>query len=441
MERLFTEKLEKWGEKCSKPLMVIGLRQIGKTYVINKFCEKNFENYLYFNFEEESWLVDLFDSTIKTSEILEYLGVKKGVKINLSNTVLFFDEVQISERFITSLKYFCEYEENVKIICAGSLLGVKINRFTSSFPIGKVTMEYMYPMNFQEFLMALGKDLYIKKIKEHYKKNEKLEEFIHKDLIELLKKYLLIGGMPESIKNYVEVNQDILLYNQDIISTIKEMYIHDMVKYVFNKSEGVNIEKVFRNIPLQLSQENKKFKYSKIEESARKRNFESSIDWLISCGLVLKSNNIKVPAIPLNAYVDQNSFKLFLSDVGILGNMAGIRYSDILLNENFMYKGAIIENYIATEFNSSKVPLRYWTSESRAKIDFIIHSDDGIIPIEVKSSINTKSKSLNVYKEKYKPNYSIRLSNKNFGFENNIKSVPLYATFCIAEEINIQKIT
>lgn len=437
MERIFEKKLLEWKNNgMKKPLMVLGVRQIGKTYTVDKFCSENFEEYIYLNLEKLEWVKKIFENTIDIDKILKDIELKLEKKIDLEKTVFFFDEVQVSERFITSLKYFCESEKNFKIICAGSLLGVKINRFASSFPVGKVRMEYMYPMSFEEFLMASGKNALLSRIKECYLSMQSMEEFAHEEAIELYRKYLCIGGMPESINEYIANNKDLLLYDRTILSNIVDMYIADMTKYTISNIESVKIEKIYKNIPGQLGMENRRFKYSQVEESAKKRKFETSIDWLISSNMVLVAHNVKRAEKPLKVYTDDNIFKLYLSDVGILSNISEVKFADIMLNESFIFKGAITENYIAQEFSAKDVSLYYWTEDRDAEVDFLIHNNDGIIPVEVKSGDRTTSKSLNAYILKNTPKYAIRISTKNFGFANGIKSVPLYAVFCIANEIN-----
>lgn len=436
MERLFEKKLKIWKQDgMRKPMMVIGVRQIGKTYTIDKFCKKEFEEYLYFNLEQDEAIRNIFEKTIDTNKILEEIELKIGKKIDLKKTIFFFDEIQVSERFITSLKYFCESDKQYKIICAGSLLGVKINRFNSSFPVGKVRMEYMYPMTFEEFLMASGKEILINKIKQCYANMEAMPEFAHEEAISLYRKYLCIGGMPEAVINFVENGQDILKFDSKITSNIVYMYIADMNKYTISNSESIKIEKIYKSIPSQLAKENKKFRYALVEESAKKRDYKSALDWLISGNMVFTSYNVKKPEIPLKVFEDEDVFKMYLSDVGILTNLSEVKLTDIMLNSKFMYKGAITENYIAQELSSKDSSLYYWTSNRDAEVDFLIYNNDGIIPVEVKSVESNTSKSLNVYIDKYRPNYSIRISTKNFGFENNIKAIPLYAFFCIVDEI------
>ncbi len=436
MKRLFEEKLIKWKNgKNRKPLMVIGVRQIGKTYTITEFCKQNFKEMIYLNIELDKWLQEIFEKTLKPKEIFELIELQINKKIDIENTVIFFDEVQVSERLIASLKYFCEADEEYNIICAGSLLGVKINRFESSFPVGKVQMEYMYPMSFEEFLVAIGEDMLKQKIENCYYNLEKMEEFLHEKLVKIYRTFLCVGGMPESVKEYISSGKDILIYRKRILQNIVEMYIADMNKYTFNKQESVKIEKLYKNIGPQLSNENLKFNYSNIEEHAKKSKYESSLDWLVASNLVLKCNDVKVPDVPINVYKEENIFKLYLSDVGILNSITEMNFSNILLNDNFRFKGAITENYIATEFKSKELNLYYWKSNRAAEIDFLLTDKNKIIPIEVKAAENTKSKSLKEYIEKYNPPYSIRISTKNFGFENNIKSIPLYATFCLAKDI------
>lgn len=432
MYRIFEKKLINWKNSgMEKPLMVIGIRQIGKTYTIQKFIKENFEEYIYFNLEKEEYLREIFEKTIDSEKIMDEIELYIGKKIDISKTILFFDEVQVSEKFIVSLKYFCESKRPYKIICAGSLLGVKINRFNDSFPVGKIQMEHMYPMSFEEFLIALNKEMLLEKIKESYENMIPLPTFAHEEALLLYKRYLCVGGMPEAVKNFISNESDILKYDSNILSNIIDMYIADMNKYVKNSLETVKIEKVYKNIPVQLAKDKKTFKYNLIEANARKRMYEHPIEWLISSGMILNSNKIKKAEIPLKVYQDEEYFKLYLSDVGILVAMSEIRFNDLILDKTFSFRGAITENYVAQEFTANDISLYYWTYGRNAQVDFIIYNNDGIIPVEVKSGDNVRSTSLKFYINENKPKYSIRLSTRNFGFENNIKSIPLYAAFCI----------
>lgn len=432
MKRKIYEDLLKWKNTESKiPLMVVGARQIGKTYIINEFCKKEFKKYIYINLLETPEIVSIFSRDINVMEKFKRMEIFLDTKIDIENTVIFFDEVQESEDIISALKFFCESEEKFKIICAGSLLGVKINRFKKSFPVGKVRTLNMSSMDFEEFLMANENFMLIDEIYNSYNKMMPIDNVLHNKLIELYKMYLCVGGMPEAVKDIINKKMNILEFNKNIASDIVISYLNDMNKYVVSNAESIKIEAIYKSIPTQLSNPSNKFQYSKLNKNARSRDYIEPLNWLISSSMIYKSNLIKNIQIPLKGFIDENCFKLYLSDVGLLTSLLGVKYNDIILDNLEIYKGIITENYVATQFVSNKNDLYYWSSSNKAEIDFLLYNDDGIIPVEVKANKNIKSKSLNMYIEKFKPKYSIRISNKNFGFENGIKSVPLYATFCI----------
>lgn len=432
MKRKIYEDLLKWKNTESKiPLMVVGARQIGKTYIINEFCKKEFKKYIYINLLETPEIVSIFSRDINIMEKFKRMEIFLDTKIDIENTVIFFDEVQESEDIISALKFFCESEEKFKIICAGSLLGVKINRFKKSFPVGKVRILNMASMDFEEFLMANENFMLIDEIYNSYNKMMPIDNVLHNKLIELYKMYLCVGGMPEAVKDIINKKMNILEFNKNIASDIIISYLNDMNKYVVSNAESIKIEAIYKSIPTQLSNPSNKFQYSKLNKNARSRDYIEPLNWLISSSMIYKSNLIKNIQIPLKGFIDENCFKLYLSDVGLLTSLLGVKYNDIILDNLEIYKGIITENYVATQFVSNKNDLYYWSSSNKAEIEFLLYNDDGIIPVEVKANKNIKSKSLNMYIEKFKPKYSIRISNKNFGFENGIKSVPLYATFCI----------
>lgn len=376
-------------------------------------------------------IVDLFEQSIPTEEKFTKMQWILNTEIDLEKTIIFFDEIQLSEKLISNLKYFCESEKPFKIICAGSLLGVKIKRFHSSFPVGKVKMEYMYPMDFEEFLMATSSHGLIDEIYKCYNSSIPMTSTLHEKLMGLYRMYLCVGGMPQAVQNIVDVNQNIFDFDKDIIKNIIESYLNDMNQYIFNNTEKSKIEAIYKSIPSQLGNVSNKFQYSKINSNARSRDYESAMQWLISSTMIYKCNLLKSIQIPPKAYADEEYFKLYLSDVGLLTSLLEIQYNDILLDNSFLYKGNIAENYVATQLVRNGLSLYYWKSNSDAEIDFILYNEDGLIPIEVKASDNITSKSLNSYMKQYNPKYAIRISSKNFGFENNIKSVPLYATFLI----------
>lgn len=434
MLRDFWKELQKWkNENEQTPLMVIGARQIGKTYIIDEFCKENYEDYIYINLMEDKGIIEIFDENINTEDKIKKMELYLNHTIK-ENTIIFFDEIQKSESLIESLKYFCEAKFPYKIICAGSLLGIKLKRFNKSFPVGKVIIKYMYPMTFEEFLMAIGYSDIIEEIKKCFSKNEKMSNPIHEKLLNYYRLFLATGGMPIAVKNIIDNNLNVLEFNNDLLESIISAYFADMKEYTLNYYENIKIEKIYRNIPSQLAKENKKFQISKIEKYARRRDYESSLDWLIASNLVIPCHFVEKFETPLKGFMDEEKFKLYLSDTGLLTELLEIPRNKMLLNEDFQYKGVITENYVANELHANNISLYYWAKNQVAEIDFLIDTCDGVIPIEVKANENKKSKSLNYFMDNNKVNYGIRISANNFGFTNNIKSVPLYATFCIKKD-------
>ena len=434
MYRKIYDELLEWKKEDSKmPLMLIGARQTGKTYILNNFCEKNYENFIYINFESDENIREIFEYTINPDEIIEKIEIIKKINIDINKTIIFFDEIQTSERAITSLKYFCESDKNYNIVCAGSLLGVKINRFKSSFPVGKVIIKYLYPMSFEEFLIAINEEKLIKEIEKHYLDNTKMIEPIHEKALDLYRKYLVLGGMPALVSDFVNHDYQINYVKLEMQNLIISSYLADMNKYTEN-TEGIKNSKIYNSIPKQLARENNTFKYSIVDKDARKIRYESSLDWLLASNMILKCDLAERNESPLKAFASDDKFKIYLSDVGLLRALSNIDYSEILLDKNEMYKGVLSENYIVCELYP-KLKELYYYNFNKYEIDFLIKIDGDIIPIEVKSGKRTSSKSLNEYIKKYNPKYSIRISSKNFGLENNIKSVPLYAVFCITNKL------
>ncbi len=409
------------------PLILYGARQVGKTYIVTEFGKENYKNMVYVNFEQDEKIIPYFETSISPEEIIKVLENFYHTEIIPRQTLIFFDEIQNCNRALTSLKYFAEQAPEYDIIAAGSLLGVSIHRENYSFPVGKVIMKTVYPLDFEEFLWANQKEILVEKIKESFENNTPINEGLHKEALDLYKEYLIVGGMPMAINSYLE-KSDIMKYS-DIQNLILSAYTADMAKYTEN-SQSVKTISAYESIPSQLGKENKKFQYTMIQKGARASLFGESIDWLIHAGLVLKCDKTTRGDVPPNMYVDVSSFKIYMNDVGLLSNKAKITKNN-LEEYNQLYKGAITENYVATQLASNGYDLYYWETMNGSEVDFIIIRDEKVIPIEVKSSENTKSKSLNSFVNQYKPKYSIRVSSKNFGFENNIKSVPLYAVFCI----------
>lgn len=433
MKRKIYKDLVDWKDRgMKKALMVIGARQVGKTYIIEEFCKNEFENYVSINLLDHPEITELYKQNISSEEKYIRLCANLNINPNLENTIIFFDEIQESEELISALKWYCESEKPFKVICAGSLLGVKLKRFHSSFPVGKVELLHMYPMDFEEFLLTQNSGDYLTKyIKECYEQNKPMDNVMHEKLKDLYRKYLCVGGLPEVVSEFSTNDMDILQINRKTIEDIILSYINDMNKYVDNKFEAAKNEAIYKSIPVQIGNKSNKFQYTKIEKNARKRDYESSLEWLLSSNMIYKCNLLNSINIPPEAFKNENVFKIYMGDVGVLNTMLKINTNEIYLDKPFIYKGDIAENYVANQLIFNNVALYYWATASNSEIDFIIYNEDGIIPIEVKASDNTQSKSLNAYVKKYNPKYSIRVSGKNFGFENGIKSVPLYAAYLI----------
>ena len=428
MERELIKKLRKWKEsKNRKPLIIHGARQVGKTYIVTEFGRENYNNMVYVNFEQDEKIIPYFEDSVSPEEIIKVLESFYNEKIVPGQTLIFFDEVQNCNRALTSLKYFTENVPEYDIIAAGSLLGVAINRKKYSFPVGKVILKTVYPLDFEEFLWAKNKELLVNKIKKAYETNSPLNEGLHKEAMELYKEFLIVGGMPMAVKSYIEEVRTIDY--TEIQSLILSAYTADMAKYTDN-SQSIKTIFAYESIPSQLGKDNKKFQYSMIQKGARSSLFGESIDWLINSGLVLKCYKTTRGDVPPNMFADVSSFKIYMSDVGLLSNRTKITKNN-LDEYNKLYKGAITENYVANQLVQNGYELYYWESRTGSEVDFVIIKDEKIIPIEVKSSENVKAKSLQSFIKQYSPEYSIRISSKNFGMENNIKSVPLYATFMI----------
>ena len=435
MKRKIYEELLKWKNNTDnvKPLMVLGVRQSGKTYIINEFCKNEYSNYVYVNLFENTNVIELYNSNLTSIEKFNRLKLLLDFDFEKEDTILFIDEIQESEKLISELKYFQENHNNVRIICAGSLLGVKLKRSKFSFPVGKVKMLNMYPMDFEEFLVAMNQEMLIDLIKDCYKNNKQITSTIHEKALNLYRIYLITGGMPESVNNMVKTNGDYIKYDKTILTDIVSSYFKDMDKYVTNESEALRINRVYDSLPSQLSNISNKFQYSNVSKDARAREYATAIDWLEASNMVLRCKAIKTPEIPLEGFVDVDTFKLYLSDVGILNNILKLNIEDILSDNISLYKGVIAENFVANQLVCNGFDLYYYRSNNTSKVDFLLYTKDGIIPVEVKAGNATQSKSLKLYIEKFKPKYAIRISTKDFGYDpkTNIKSIPLYATFLI----------
>jgi len=408
-----------------KPLLVQGARQVGKTYLLKQFGEKEYDDCAYFNFEETPQLSTLFEGDLSPQKLIMSLAAFQGRPITPEKTLIFFDEIQTCPRALTSLKYFCEEMPRHHIVAAGSLLGVRIGK-SSSFPVGKVSFLSMYPLSFLEYLRAIGEEMLI----ELLLKNTSLDpipEILHEKLSGLLKIYLYNGGMPEVVNTYIRTND--LTATRAIHKEIIRAYERDFSKYS-TATEAVRVSEIWRSIPSQLARENKKFKYSMVKKSGRASQFESAIEWLRMAGLVYTAVNETAPRLPLAGYEDTVRFKVYMVDCGLLGAMLDLPSRDIVMGNLIFseYQGAFMENFAATIFaRKNEGRLHYWISEGIAEVDFLIPAEDKILPLEVKSGMNRNVKSLRVFAEKFKPARIYRTSPRNFYSHDDFVNIPLYA--------------
>jgi Predicted ATPase (AAA+ superfamily) len=423
IEREAISQLLKWKDSpIRKPLILQGARQVGKTFLLKDFGNRFFENVVYFNFEENRDLQQLFSATKDINRIVDSLSFLSE-PIKEKTTLIIFDEIQECNDALNSLKYFAESDKDYFVACAGSLLGVAMNR-GYSFPVGKVDFITIYPLSFREFLKACSERLY--SFLADYNKIEPLLDIFFNPLIEQYKMYSICGGMPEAVK--ILLSEKDVNKTSDILNKIIHAYSLDFSKYSDNK-DIFKISYVFNSIPSQLAKENKKFIYQTVRSGARAREYERAVSWLEKAGLTYLVYRTTKPSLPMSAYDDLSAFKIYLSDVGLLREMASIE-PRVILNGNSLFtefKGSLAENYVLQSLIKQFSPIpRYWTSGNMAEIDFMIQYEGHIIPIEVKADKNIKSKSLAIYKEKYAPKLLLRYSLKNLELKDNILNIPLF---------------
>lgn len=423
MNRLLIQGMVAWkNSKNRKPLIIQGARQVGKTWLMKEFGKREFEQVVYLNFENSSRLSQLFAVDFNIERIITIIEIETNQKITPATTLLIFDEIQEVEKGLTALKYFQEQAPQYYIVAAGSLLGISLQK-NNSFPVGKVDFMKLYPMSFMEFLENNGEQRLVEQVKN---KNWDVINAFHEKLVYQLRLYYFIGGMPEVVANYLE-NKDL-----EIVRSLQQKiilgYENDFAKYAPNEIVP-KIKLVWNTLISQLAKENRKFIYGQIKKGARAKDFEMAINWLVDAGLVLKVNRIEKPTVPLNAYADFDSFKLFLVDIGLL-NAIGNLDKKILLEKNSIlteYKGALTEQFVCQQLKIN-ADIYYWVaSNATAEIDFVFQKQNEIVPIEVKAEENLKSKSLKVFVDKFENKNAIRTSMSKFRSENWLTNIPLYA--------------
>ncbi|MDF9824545.1 putative AAA+ superfamily ATPase [Breznakia sp. PF5-3] len=424
MYRSAIEQLHNWKyKKNKKPLIIRGARQVGKTWLMKEFGRKEFKKTVYINFDNNPQMKELFSLDMNIQRIITGIQLYIGFKIDIENTLIIFDEIQEVPQALSSLKYFNEEASEYQIICAGSLLGVALHEGTS-FPVGKVEFMDLYPLSFNEFMQAMGKEQYV----ELLNKNDfEMATTFKLNYIELLKYYYFVGGMPEAVQHFVN-NRD---FNEVrvIQQNILDAYEQDFSKHAPNDIVP-RIRMMWNSIPKQLAKENKKFIYGLIKTGARAKEYEMALMWLIDCGLVYKIQRVTTPNLPLKAYEDLKAFKLFILDVGLLSCIVNLDQS-ILISGNTLFKefkGALSEQYVLQQLKTlDNIEPYYWTNDrGTAEIDFLLDAKNKIIPLEVKAETNLKAKSLKVFYEKYKPEIAIRTSMADYKQENWLLNLPLW---------------
>lgn len=433
MYRTAIEKLFKWKEcKHRKPLIIEGARQVGKTWLMREFGRLAYEDTVYINFDSNSVMAQLFEADLDTDRLIMGLELYAGRKIDPENCLLIFDEVQEVPKALSALKYFYENAPQYHIICAGSLLGIALHQGTS-FPVGKVDFLKLYPLSFNEFLMATGKERFADLLG---KCDFTMITSFKQIYIDALKHYYFVGGMPEAVQSFSE-NKDFEEVRQ-IQKRILAAYEQDFSKHAPNEIVP-KLRMLWNSIPSQLAKENKKFIYGLLREGARAKDYETAIMWLNDCGLVHKVSRVNSASIPLKAYEDMKAFKLFVLDVGLLGCMAGL-HQHTLINGNELFvefKGALTEQYVCQQLKTVEdTGLYYYTNDKGScEVDFVVDTGKHIIPVEVKAQLNLRAKSLKVYREKFSPEISVRTSMSDYKKDDGLTSLPLYA---IEQLINIE---
>lgn len=425
IKREIIDKLKAWKDSPRrKPLVLQGARQVGKSWVLKKFGQECYENVVYVNFDTMPGIKEDFKRTKEPHKLLKVLEMMAGRAISPFSTLIIFDEIQECNEALNSLKYFCEDAPEYSIVCAGSLLGVALNRAGASFPVGKVDFMNLYPVSFAEYLRAADEPLY----RSYGMIDEVMAvpEVIHQQLIDAYKVYLVLGGMPEAVSAYIDTRSwDEVKTVQD---AILQSYSLDFAKHINNK-DIPRVFQVWGNLQDQLAREDKKFRYADIQKGARAREYEGAIEWLCLAGLVHRVSAIETPRLPLSAYKKSNAFKLYLNDVGLLGRKFGLDYKTILMGDNLFteFKGVMAENYVLQSLVRQLGNQHYyWTSGNKAEVEFVLQFEGKIVPIEVKADKNVTAKSLAYYRKSYQPPLSVRLSTLNMRKDDDLLNLPLY---------------
>ena len=434
MYRDITNDLIKWKDKTRrKPLILTGVRQCGKTFIIEEFGKKYFSSYVYINFEENEKAAGIFDYDFDVNRIIKELERLTKTEITPSETLLFLDEIQECPRAITSLKYFCENMSKLHVVCAGSLLGVALKEEHISFPVGKVNRMQLYPMSFKEFVIASGREDLIDTFKD-WPADRVIPELYSEPMKKLLNEYYVVGGMPEAVNVWLETGD----FNEtrETQNEILKDYGDDFSKHA-PLTEVPKIRWIWDSIPVQLAKDNNKFVFSHVKEGKRAAELENALSWLQNAGLIRVLELVENPEVPLSSFANKTYFKVYMSDIGLLGAKAKVSPENIIEGNDLSsrYIGALAENYVMNELKVSGKEPYFWRSGNTAELDFLYESNDGIVPVEVKAADNTQAKSYRRFCKQYNPSVGYKLSKKNIAenmCEDTLtKNIPLYMAWVI----------
>ncbi len=426
MKRYALKQLKDWkNSKIRKPLLVQGARQVGKTWLLKEFGRECYENTAYVNFYDTPEAHNVFEGSYNVANIISALGSITNEQIVPGNTLIILDEIQECERALNALKFFKENAPQYHIAVAGSLLGVALNHNKMSFPVGQVDFMTLHPLSFCEFLEAVGKEVLAKNIQEN---NIDVLRMLHNDSVQLLKQYMVIGGMPEAVKTFIETRD----YEsaQKIHKDILVSYQNDFAKYTTGNN-AAKIMAVWNSVPVQLAKQTRKTKrffFSDVFPGARSRNLEDAIEWLRLSGLIHLVPKVSKPSLPLASYIESGVFKVYMIDTGLLSTMSGLAAKTVIDGDRIFqeFKGSLTEQYVLQELVLNDIRLNYWASESESEIDFMFQHEGDIVPVEVKANISLQAKSLHVYRQKYKPKFSVRTSLAGYEVNNGLYNIPLY---------------
>ena len=432
MERRIFEDLKRWKDKRNrKPLLMTGVRQCGKTYIIKKFGESEFKSTAYINLDGNDGFKSVFEYDYDTDRIMDELSTMTDVRIVPGETLVILDEIQDCPRAIQSLKYFCENMPKLHLIAAGSLLGVALREEGVSFPVGKVDRLEMFPMSFEEFAVATGAERYIKSLSKLAHERE-IPESYRVPLEKTLKNYYIVGGMPEAVQAWIDTRD--YKEAEEVQSRILKDYADDFAKHTTPET-ATKIRLIWDSIPAQIARENNKFIFSHAKTGARAKDLEDALEWLVNAGIAYKLKLAANPELPLSGMADNTYFKVYMSDVGLLRKKANVNYRTILDDEASYahFKGALAENYVFTQLKSLGIDSCFWRTKANAEVDFITDYEGVLVPIEVKAADNVKAKSLHMFCNQYSPKMAVKTSLKNVGDNmdgsTHVWNIPLYALF------------